>query len=176
MPELWNQVYSEVEDYLGMIDSIDKLNAIIYLYVNTYLQDDILLKVDRASMANSLEVRAPLLDYKLVEFINTIPFSLKLKNLTTKYIFKKAMDGLLPQKNIYRSKKGFGIPVARWFRKDLKPLVQEVFAEETIRSQNFFDFSYINRLLNEHFDGKKDNRKLLWTLFMFQQWLQQYGS
>ena len=117
-----------------------------------------------------------MLDYKLVEFVNSIPFSLKLKNLTTKYIFKKAMDGLLPQKNIYRSKKGFGIPVAKWFRKDLKPLVLDVFSEETIRSQNFFDYSYIKQLLNEHFEGKKDNRKQLWTLFMFQQWLQQYCS
>src|SRR6185295_3806673 len=106
--------------YYNQADTPDLLSRILYLDVKTYLTDDILTKVDRASMANSLEVRCPLLDHKFMELIASMPSSLKLRRQTGKYIFKKAMEQHLPKEVIYRKKMGFGIPLAEWFRKGIK--------------------------------------------------------
>jgi asparagine synthase (glutamine-hydrolysing) len=151
------------------------LERLIYLYCKFYLQDDILFKVDRASMACSLEARAPMLDYTFVEFVNSIPAHLKLNGLKTKYILKKAMRDKLPPDIAARGKKGFGIPVAQWFKNDLKELVLDTFAERRIQQQGIFHYPTIKRLLDEHFRGVKDNRKQLWTLFMFQMWHENYA-
>jgi asparagine synthase (glutamine-hydrolysing) len=150
------------------------IDRLTYLYCKFYLQDGILTKVDRASMACALEARAPFLDYTFVEFACTIPWALKLKGLKTKHILKRAMQDKLPADILGRSKKGFGIPIAKWFRSDLKALVQDTFSESRIRQQGIFRPEAIIRLLNEHLQGTKDNRKQLWTLFMFQLWQQNY--
>ena len=136
--------------------------------------DDILVKVDRASMFNSLEVRAPFLDYQLANFINTLPINFKLKGVKTKYILKKLMEGKLPQDIIYRKKKGFGMPIAAWLSGDLKPLVQELLSEEKIKNGGLFDYHYIKRLLTNHFEHKEDNRKLIWTLLVFEMWREKW--
>lgn len=148
-------------------DAIDRLT---YFYCKFYLQDDILTKVDRASMACSLEVRAPFLDYTFVDFANSIPSHLKLRGMMTKYILKKAMAPKLPADIINRGKKGFGIPVAKWFRNELHDHVAEMFSESRIRQQGIFNEREISRLWQEHQSGRRDNRKQLWTLFMFQLW------
>lgn len=141
-----------------------------------YLQEDVLQKVDRASMACSLEVRIPFLDRRLVEFIWSLPFNFKLKNFKTKYILKKAMNGLLPSSILNRKKKGFGIPVAKWFAGRMKEVVLDIFNEERIKNDGIFNYKYVSRLLDEHFRKKVDHRKKLWTLFVFQNWLMKYGK
>jgi asparagine synthase (glutamine-hydrolysing) len=161
----------EAEKNCGSGNSMERL---IYLYCKFYLQDCILTKVDRASMACSLEVRAPFLDYTFVEFVNAIPFRLKLKGLTAKYILKKAMRDKLPPEILGRGKKGFGIPVAKWFRNGLREPLLDLLSESRIRRQGIFNPAEITRLVDEHLRGTKDNRKQLWTLFMFELWAEHY--
>jgi asparagine synthase (glutamine-hydrolysing) len=155
---------------LAAAPTTDWLERLIYLYAKTYLQDDILVKVDRASMACSLEVRAPFLDVELVEFLNAIPSGLKLHRLRTKHLLKRAMSGLLPPGIAERPKKGFGIPVAKWFKGELRGALQEELSPERIRRQGIFEPAEVQRLVSEHLTGRRDHRKQLWTLFMFQLW------
>jgi asparagine synthase (glutamine-hydrolysing) len=170
----------EFDDYADVLQaeqdcsSRNMIERLIYLYCKFYLQDCILVKVDRASMACSLEVRAPFLDYTFVEFASTIPVHLKLKRLNTKYILKRAMQGKLPPDILTRAKKGFGIPVAKWFRSDLIELVRDTFSESRLRRQGLFKSEAVARLLDEHLQGVRDHRKQLWTLFIFQLWLEKY--
>ena len=151
------------------------LEKAVYLYLKTYLLDDILVKTDRASMFASLEVRAPFLDYQLVDFINSIPIDLKLKGFTTKYILKKLMADKLPLDIVNRKKKGFGVPVARWLRGELRPLLLEVLSRENIEKCGIFNYAYVKQLIDEHLSGRRDNRKLLWTVMIFQMWQQKWG-
>jgi asparagine synthase (glutamine-hydrolysing) len=148
----------------------DKLGRLIYLYAKTYLQDDILAKVDRASMACSLEVRAPFLDVDLVEFLGRVPSKLKLRGLDTKHLLKRAMRDRLPTGIATRRKKGFGIPIAAWFNGPLREVLQEELSPERIRQQGLFDATEVQRLVREHLSGRHDHRKQLWTLFVFQLW------
>jgi asparagine synthase (glutamine-hydrolysing) len=148
----------------------DRLARLIYLYAKTYLQDDILLKVDRASMAYSLEVRAPFLDIDLVEFLCRVPSRLKLRGFDTKHLLKRAMRDVLPPGIASRSKKGFGIPVAEWFKGELRDALQDELSPERIRRQGLFESTEVQRLLSEHLSGRRDHRKALWTLFVFQLW------
>ncbi len=141
-----------------------------YYYYQTYLPDDILFKVDRASMYNSLEVRAPFLDVEVVEFLNSLPKSFKQKGFSGKHILKKMMEGRLPENIIYRPKKGFGIPLSDWIRKDLKKKIEECLLDET----EFFNTVYIQKILNEHQSGKANHRKLIWNLYMFLYWYKQF--
>jgi asparagine synthase (glutamine-hydrolysing) len=148
----------------------DWLQRLVAVYVSTYLQDDILTKVDRASMANSLEVRAPFLDPLLVELLAQMPSNLKLRRFETKLVLRRAFGPLLPPETISRPKKGFGIPVAKWLRDDLRDAVRESLSPERLRSQGLFDPQGVARLLEEHNSGVRDHRKQLWALFAFQQW------
>jgi asparagine synthase (glutamine-hydrolysing) len=146
------------------------LERSIYQYAATYLQDDILVKVDRASMACSLEVRAPFLDVELAEFLGEVPASLKLHRLDTKHLLKRAMSQLLPPEIAERPKKGFGIPVAAWFKNELRePLLDEL-SPARLRAQGIFEPVEVGRLIDDHLSGRRDNRKQLWTLFVFQLW------
>jgi asparagine synthase (glutamine-hydrolysing) len=148
----------------------DRLGKLIYLYAKTYLQDDILVKVDRASMACSLEVRAPFLDVELVEFLSRVPSRLKLHRLDTKHLLKLAMGDVLPTGIAGRAKKGFGIPVATWFKGELREALQDELSPERIRHQGLFEPAEVDRLVSEHLSGRRDHRKSLWTLFVFQLW------
>jgi asparagine synthase (glutamine-hydrolysing) len=140
----------------------------------TYLPDDLLVKSDRASMAASLEVRLPFLAYPLVEFAVSLPSSLKLRGMTTKYLLKKAMEPYLPDRTLHRPKKGFGIPVAKWIRNEFKPVVDELLSERFIKNQGIFLWPYVKQLLEQHNRGNKDRRKELWTLLMFQWWWRKF--
>jgi asparagine synthase (glutamine-hydrolysing) len=148
-------------------DTLDPLSRIQYVDMKTYLVDDILVKVDRASMANSLEVRCPLLDHKLMELIAQMPSSLKLRNGQGKYIFKKAMQVILPNDMLTRRKQGFSVPVAEWFRGELKE-----FAQDTIfRSPDgLLNHTYLNRCWKAHQAGQRDWSALLWCVLMFKTW------
>jgi asparagine synthase (glutamine-hydrolysing) len=143
---------------------------LIYLYVVTYLQDDILVKVDRASMACSLEVRAPFLDVDLVGFLSSVPPGLKLHRLRGKEILKRAMAGRLPPGIAGRRKKGFGIPVAEWLKGPLRGLLEDELSVSRLRSQGLFQPEVVRQLVLEHISGRRDHRKQLWTLLVFQLW------
>jgi asparagine synthase (glutamine-hydrolysing) len=133
------------------------------------------VKVDRASAAVGLEARAPFLDTDVVNFACRLPPELRMDGLTTKRILKTAMRGLLPDDILDRRKQGFGVPVARWMKEDLLPLLREEFQPDKIRREGFFDPAEITRILDEHVEGRRDHRKQLWTLFVFEQWLRNYG-
>ena len=152
------------------------LGKLLFLDMKLYLQEGVLVKVDRASMANSLEVRVPFLDHYFVNFVTGLPEDLKLRGLTAKYIFKKTMAGKLPREIVLRKKRGFGIPVAKWIAGDLKGLFFDVFSEERIKRQGVFEPTVIQGLLEDHLARRVDNRKRLWNLFMFQLWWDNYGG
>jgi asparagine synthase (glutamine-hydrolysing) len=150
------------------------LNQILYSDIKLYLEGDILFKVDRASMANSLEVRVPFLNRDVVRFASELPLSLKLRRLTGKFLLKKSMQQVLPAQVINRPKKGFNMPVAHWLSGQLRELTLDMLAEARIREQGFFNYNYVKQLLDEHFTQQRDNRKLLWTLLVFQLWYERY--
>lgn len=143
------------------------LSLVQYLDMKTYLVGDILTKVDRASMAHALEVRVPLLDHQFVEWASTLPPELKLKNGEGKYIFKKAMEPILPHDLMYRRKMGFAIPVADWFRGPLKAKLHEQLLADELADCGLFDLNYISHLIDHHCAGLKDYSAPLWSLMMF---------
>lgn len=148
----------------------DALTRSLLLYQDTYLPEDILFKVDRASMACGLEVRAPMLDTELVDFVAPLPASFKYGNGATKRLLKQAARGHLPESILNRKKKGFGIPVAKWLRGPLNGLMHDLLSEDRIRRQGLFRREEVRRRIAEHEAGTHDHRKPLWTLLMFQLW------
>jgi len=148
------------------------LSNLQYLDTKLYLPNDILTKVDRMSMAHSLEVRTPLLDHKMVEFAATIPPDLKLRG-TTKYILKKALEGVLPNEILYRPKRGFAVPLNRWFRGQLKGYVRDLLLDSTSRERGIVNPGYIERLLQIHERGR-DVDLQLWTLISFEMWCRRF--
>jgi asparagine synthase (glutamine-hydrolysing) len=146
------------------------IQKIIYLYSKVYLQNDILAKVDKASMMNSLEVRAPFLDVDFAEYVNNLPDKYKLRYGKRKYLIKNIMEDKLPYEIIHRQKKGFGIPVNKWFKSDLKDLLKSTLNKKRISEDGIFNYEYIDNLINEHLNNKKNNSKELWSLLIFQLW------
>jgi asparagine synthase (glutamine-hydrolysing) len=145
-------------------------------YLSRYLVDDILVKADRASMAASLEVRAPFLDTRVVEFAARLHFRQKLSLTRTKVVLKEALQGLVPDAILERSKKGFGIPVARWIRGPLRPLFLDLFSDASLQRSGVFAPVATRALLERHLSGAADLRKPLWTLAMFLLWQRRWGA
>jgi asparagine synthase (glutamine-hydrolysing) len=161
---------SRAEAVLEADPSLDGLARSLLLYQDTYLPEDILFKVDRASMACGLEVRAPMLDTNLVDLVESLPSSFKLGRGQTKRILKQAVGRRLPPEILKRSKKGFGIPVARWLRGPLSALLEELLGTDRLARQGLFRPEEVARLVAEHRTGTHNHRKPLWTLLMFQLW------
>jgi len=149
----------------------DPLSQVQYLDMKTYLVGDILTKVDRASMAHSLEVRVPLLDHKLVEWISGIQPSLKLRGHEGKYIFKKALEGYLPDDILYRDKMGFSVPLASWFRGPLRIRVREALLSPALAETGIFNQAFLREMLDQHQSGRRDYSAPLWTLMMFESFI-----
>jgi asparagine synthase (glutamine-hydrolysing) len=175
LPLIWDQLkneneYEDILPYWKEASNADEVANILYQYMRTYLMDEVLVKVDRASMAHGLEVRSPFLDYHLVDFANHLPYSFKCNGFTTKYILKKLMEDKLPSDVVWRKKHGFGIPVAQWLRDDLRDWCNEVLSERIINKTGLWQYETVRRIKEEHFSNQKDNRKLLWNLIMFQVW------
>jgi asparagine synthase (glutamine-hydrolysing) len=122
-----------------------------------------------------LEVRAPLLDTEVVTLACQLPPSLRLRSLTSKHILKRAMRGLLPE-SIIRKKQGFGVPVAKWMKEDLKPALLGGLAPDKLRREGLFDATAVAALIDDHLTGRRYRRKALWTLFTFERWLGRWGS
>jgi asparagine synthase (glutamine-hydrolysing) len=157
--------------YYDQADTEDPLSKIQYVDIKTYLTDDILTKVDRASMAVSLEVRAPLLDHKLLEFAASMPSSLKLRNGTGKYILKKSLEPVLPRNILYRPKQGFAIPLDVWFRRELKELAESIIVKT---EDGILDRNFLTKIWNQHQKGLYDRSALLWSVLMFRKWRQTF--
>ncbi|MBB3047830.1 asparagine synthase (glutamine-hydrolyzing) [Litorivivens lipolytica] len=164
----WKDMLESLPD-----DEVHWLSALQYLDIKNYLSLDILTKVDRMSMANSLEVRVPLLDHKFVEFAATIPPEFRLHKGNTKHIFKRAMRGILPEDIIDRPKQGFAIPLGEWFRRDLSSFVRDLLLSHTSQSRNIFNADYIERLLSMHGQGRPLDQQL-WTLISFELWCRRF--
>ncbi|MFV8835517.1 XrtA/PEP-CTERM system amidotransferase [Aquisalimonas sp. APHAB1-3] len=149
----------------------DPLSRVQYLDLKTYLPDDILTKVDRASMAHALEVRVPILDHKLVEWMATLPSSLKLRGGEGKHVFKRGLEPYLPRDVLYRNKMGFAVPLAAWFRGPLRERVRQAVTGPAMLDSGYFDAAYLRRAVDQHQSGRRDNSAMLWSLLMFDAFL-----
>ncbi len=162
----------EVFDFhAGRAGTDDPLALIQYLDLKTYLVGDINTKVDRASMAHSLEVREPLMDHKLVEWLATLPSALKVRGPEGKFLLKKAMEPQLPSEVLYRPKMGFSVPLAQWFRGPLRQRVRDAVLGERLASTGWFNRPYLQHLVDAHQAGTSDHSAPLWTLLMFEAFL-----
>jgi asparagine synthase (glutamine-hydrolysing) len=151
-------------------------NDLLRFYIKTYMMDQVLVKVDRASMKNSLETRSPFLSYKVVDFVMSLPYRYKLRCFQTKYILKKLMRDKLPKRIIFRKKKGFGIPLSKWLKDDLKSFLNQVINKEKVENMGIFNWNYIESILADHFSGKVDNRKKIWNLLVFVLWWEKWAK
>lgn len=168
---LTNNPFSPIEKYQRKTNS---LNDNMYLDMHTYLPDDILTKLDRASMLVSLEAREPLLDYRLVEHAMQIPAKYKISGTTRKYILKKTMQGILPKQILTKEKQGFTVPMKHWMRNELKDRVIETLSEENLKEIGYFNHAYVNKVLQDHFSKRKDNQRHIWSMLSFVQWHKKY--
>lgn len=153
-------------------DKLKGLNKFCYFDTRVYLPNDMLVKVDRMTMANSLEARVPLLDSDLVELAFKIPQNLKLRNFTTKYIFRKALKKALPKVILSRKKAGFNVPIARWINSDLKEMFQDILLSKTAPYNELINREYVKSMLNEHHKRIRDHSHQLYGLFVFSLWCQ----
>ena len=167
-------IESLIENHLCDSTTDNNWEKHLFQDMRFYLQDDMLVKVDRASMANSLEVRIPYLDHRIVEFMASVPINLKYRLTTSKYLLKSLGLNYFPKEIVNRSKKGFGIPIAKWFCKDLKTPLLDIANNPNSFINSIFDKQYINNLINDHQKRKFDNRKLLWTLFVLENWYNEH--
>jgi len=166
--------YGAFHEILASAPSVEGLERMLYLDLKGYLGEGVLTKTDRASMACSLEVRVPLLDRRVVELAARLPMDLKLRGLTTKWVLKRALAGVLPAETLARPKKGFGIPIGHWFRDELRPLLRDVCGSDAIRRGGLFRPEAVERLMSEHESRRRDHRKKLYTLLAFQLWASRY--
>ena len=150
------------------------VDAALLADINTYLPNDLLVKVDIATMAVSLEARSPFLDHHLIEFAASLPEKLKLRRLTTKYLLKQVLKKLLPQENLDRRKMGFGVPIGHWFRGKLQPFLRETVLSERALKRGLFKPEAVKQLVELHTRGERDSSHQLWTLLMLELWFQKF--
>jgi asparagine synthase (glutamine-hydrolysing) len=170
--ELGGYCAKEIFDrHAARADTDDPLALIQYIDQHTYLVGDINTKVDRASMAHSLEVREPLMDHELVQWLATLPSSMKMHGAEGKYLFKKAMEPHLPNDVLYRPKMGFSVPLGRWLRGPLRARVRSSLLDGHVAESGWFDAATIKRLIEQHESGARDHSTPLWTLLMYDAFL-----
>lgn len=188
-PEQRNKLYSaDFKKQLGGYQAVenfryhaaraptkDPLSLIQYIDMKTYLPGDILTKVDRASMAHSLEVRVPILDHEFLGWASGLPPSLKLRKQEGKYIFKKSLEPYLSNDVLYRDKMGFGVPLAKWFRGPLKERINDSLLEGGLSEMGLFDSSQMRRTVDQHLSGQREHSALIWALLMFESSMRQLG-
>jgi asparagine synthase (glutamine-hydrolysing) len=160
---------SHFQTYFDHAD-IDHVNQLLAVHAKTCLPGDLLVKTDRMTMAHSLEARSPFLDQELVEFAARLPSAFKLKGLTTKYILKKALAGIIPEEIIHRKKHGFSVPVGHWFRTILKEYIRELLLSPRAVRRDYFRQEAVQRLIEQHQSGKRDHGHRLWALLTFEMW------
>jgi len=177
----FNKLFGNIDSYdiyanaFSKSNTPDKMDQTLYADISHYLPDDLLVKVDIASMAVSLEGRSPLLDHEFMELAAKIPFNLKLKGRNTrKYIFKKALEGLIPGEILYRPKKGFGVPIDQWFRKDLYGYTRNILLSPKSHLKNYFKTDYIKNLIVSHKTTGADYAYPIWALLTLELWFKKY--
>jgi asparagine synthase (glutamine-hydrolysing) len=163
-------LYDEIRAQYDRARDLDPVNRDAYLYTKGYLAEGILTKVDRATMAVSLEARAPLLDFEFVARAFSIPGALKTKRGRLKHIFREALRGVIPDDTLDRPKRGFALPIGRWFREEMLDDLLAALDPARLRREGLFRPEAVGALVDQHRSGKRDHRKPLFTLFMFQRW------
>ena len=163
-------VYAPVRDALARFGQDDVLNRQLYADLSLYLADDILVKVDRMSMATSLETRAPFLDGDLMELAFSMPGHLKIRHGERKWILKQAMRGILPDSILSRRKEGFSIPMKNWLRRELQPLLRELLSPERVARRGLFDAKEVTALVDAHVAGRENHAHTLFPLMVFERW------
>lgn len=172
--QIQKNTFEEITNYLSKKFISTDVDRMLYLISKIYLTDDILTKVDRASMATSLEVRGPFLDYTIQEFAAQLPYDFKLNRIISKYILKKMAERHIPKYIINKKKQGFAIPVTKWLKGELKEILLHYTNKSYIENQGLFNHDFIDRLVQNHLQEKWDNKKLLWNLLVFQIWYEKY--
>ena len=165
---------SQYEETFRETEGWPLLSRLMRVDQRTYLPDAMLTKVDRASMANSLEIRVPLLDHRVVEYTSKLPDSLKYRNGSSKYLLKKLLARYVPTGLFERPKMGFGVPIDRWFRGELKDLLLDYLSSERLRKEGLFDHTLIERKINEHLSGHANHQYRLWSLLMWEMWRERW--
>ena len=160
--------------HLHRVEGCSTLSRLLYLNAKTYLPEDLLVKADRCSMANALEVRSPFLDHRLVEYAAGLPDRLKLRRGVTKYVLRRAFHDLVPPEIARRAKRGFGVPLGAWFRGVLADYLHDVLGPGA-RCHEWLDRAYVSRLLTEHRQARRDHGQRLWAILTFETWLRQRG-
>jgi asparagine synthase (glutamine-hydrolysing) len=163
-------VLASMNELAAKVKTGEELDRLLYIDSKTYLPGDILTKVDRMSMAASLEARVPLLDHKLIEYVTRIPAGMKMLGLDTKHIFKRAVRGLVPDAILDRPKQGFGVPIQQWINDELKEYIRDVVTDSRTVSRGYFEGKYIEMLFEEHRRSRRDHSMQIWSLFMFELW------
>jgi asparagine synthase (glutamine-hydrolysing) len=166
--------YAELTMAIDESSSRDPIERMIYHHSRFYLADQTLVAADRATMAAGLEVRAPFLDHRLVELVCQIPGQFKIRGMTTKYLLKSVVGGLLPADIVTRRKQGLGVPIAAWLRGPLRNILEERLAPARIAWRGLFEPATVSRLVAEHVSGRRNHRKVLWTLLMLDAWCDHY--
>lgn len=165
---------SIIEQTYSLADSPDFVERTQFVDTRTYLPDDLLVKVDIATMIHSLEGRSPFLDHKLVEFVARLPVSYKLRGRVSKYILKRALHNYLPKTILNRGKQGFGVPVGRWFRHELRQIAYDVLLDQDTLARGLFDERAVHTLLDEHVKGRANHWQRIWELLMLELWFRSY--
>jgi asparagine synthase (glutamine-hydrolysing) len=153
-----------------LVDGLDPFASMMLLDLKTYLPDDILVKVDRATMSVALEGREPFLDHRIVEWTSQLPVEFKYKNGVSKYLLRKVLYKYIPKELVERPKQGFGVPIYEWFKGELKELYKEYLNEERIKRGGLFNHLEVKRLLEDYLFDRGVNHNKLWLLFVFETW------
>ena len=166
--------FASVRHHFNRTDIDNPMERILAGDMATYLSDDIMVKVDRMSMAVSLEARAPLLDHQLIEFVARIPYEYKLRDGTGKYLLKQVAADLLPPGILQKRKQGFAIPIARWLRNELKDLMSDTLSDRSFRERGVFNESGVRNLVREHLSAERDHSEPLWLLLTYEMWARRF--
>jgi asparagine synthase (glutamine-hydrolysing) len=169
-----NSAAAIIDPWFARANGSGIVDAALLADIMTYLPNDLLVKVDIATMANSLEARSPFLDHHVIEFAASLPEKYKLRGLTTKYLLKRVLRKLLPAQNLDRRKMGFGVPIGDWFRGELQPFLRETILSESALKRGLFKPEAVKRLVELHTRSERDYSHQLWTLLMLELWFQRF--
>jgi asparagine synthase (glutamine-hydrolysing) len=176
-PELADRMCAEARLFEPFFarNNLDPVSLAQLVDQNTYLPEDVLVKVDRAALKSALEVRVPFLDHRLVELVNSMPAELKLHGNTSKYILRRVLQDIVPPEVLSGPKRGFGIPIRHWFRGQLEPFARDLLLSSGSRSARFLRRTAVRRLLDSHRRGGRDLSDRIWTLLVLEEWCRRFS-
>src|SRR5437588_1493989 len=163
-----------IRPWLAKANGSGIVDASLLADTMTYLPNDLLVKMDIASMTVSLEARSPFLDHHLMEFAASLPEKLKLRRMTTKYLLKRVLKSLVPAENLTRKKMGFGVPIGHWFRGTMQPFLRETLLSEKALARGLFNRASVRQLIDQHVANKVNHEHRLWSLLMLELWFQRF--